>query len=86
MDLQIDPNEPVYTMQVACQITGLHSQTLRKYHNQGYIQAVRTMGNIRLFTPASLERARQLADLTMRRPGITLEVAEELLEGRLKIQ
>jgi DNA-binding transcriptional MerR regulator len=44
------------------------------------------MGNIRLFTPASLERARQLADLTMRRPGITLEVAEELLEGRLKIQ
>jgi MerR family transcriptional regulator/heat shock protein HspR len=81
-----DPNEPVYTMQIASALTGLHPQTLRKYHNLGFIQAVRTTGDIRLFTPASLERAKQLAALTMSRKGLTLEIAEDLLEGRLKVQ
>jgi MerR family transcriptional regulator/heat shock protein HspR len=84
IDPLADPNEPLYTIAVASDLTGLHAQTLRKYDNLGYIQAVRTMGNIRLFTPASLVRAKQLADLTMRRKGLTLEIADELLEGRLK--
>jgi DNA-binding transcriptional MerR regulator len=81
---EIDPDEPLYTMQAAVQITGLHEQTLRKYHNLGYIQAVRTMGNIRLFTPRGLERAKALAHLTMNRRGVTLDVADDLLEGRLR--
>ena len=52
-----------FVISVAARILSVHPQTLRYYERAGLIQPSRSKGNIRLYSPADLEQARQIKRL-----------------------
>lgn len=87
-----DDEHPVYTMQVAVSLLGVHPQTLRNYERAGLMQPGRSLGRQRLYSPADIRRMRLLLalvaryELTMAGLGLTdrLDAGLERLAGLLE--
>lgn len=86
------PQQPLYVISVAARMVGLHPQTLRHYESLGLINPQRTEGNIRLYTPADIDRLRQINRLTdelgvnLAGVQIILDMRERLEELKLEMQ
>jgi MerR family transcriptional regulator/heat shock protein HspR len=52
-----------FVISVAARLLDVHPQTLRYYERAGLIRPSRSKGNIRLYSPADIEHARQIKRL-----------------------
>ena len=62
----------------ASRLLGMHPQTLRKYERLGLIRPDRTVGSMRLYSPAQIERLRLIKQLVDER-GVNLAGVQLLL-------
>jgi MerR family transcriptional regulator/heat shock protein HspR len=62
----------------AARLLGMHPQTLRKYERLGLVQPTRTVGSMRVYSRAELERLRLIKHL-VEELGINLAGVERLL-------
>ena len=77
------PNEPVYVISVAAELSGLHPQTLRIYERRRLISPFRTPGGTRRYSDADIERLSLITDLTEQ--GLNLEGVRRVLSLRDRI-
>lgn len=79
------PNQPMYVISVAAKMIGLHPQTLRHYENIGLVIPERSEGNIRLYSPADIDRLRQISRLTDEL-GVNLAGVQIILDMRERLE
>jgi MerR family transcriptional regulator, heat shock protein HspR len=85
-DYQGTPVEqPMYVISVAAKMVGLHPQTLRHYENQGLIRPQRSQGNVRLYSPADIDRLKQIVRLTDEL-GVNLAGVQIILDMRERLE
>ena len=77
-------NEPCYVISVASRMVGVHAQTLRTYERIGLLNPARSQGNIRMFSPADISRARWIKSL-MEDLGINLAGVEVLMRMQARL-
>jgi MerR family transcriptional regulator/heat shock protein HspR len=65
-----EPEQAVYVISVAAELTGLHPQTLRSYERMGLIAPSRTGGGGRRYSARDVELLRTIAELTSSGAGI----------------
>ena len=85
---QRDPNEPVYMIGIAAQLTGLHPQTVRLYERMGLVRPRRVSNKNRLYCEADIQRLLQIRRFTQEM-GVNLagvEVILDLLERMERMQ
>ncbi len=56
-------DEPCYVISVAARMVGVHAQTLRTYERTGLMDPARSRGNIRMYSPQDVQRARWIRSL-----------------------
>lgn len=78
-------NDAKYTISVVAEIVGMHEQSLRMYERRGLIRPKRSVGNIRLFSDADVERVRTIQRL-IHDLGVNLAGAEVILYMREQIE
>ena len=76
-------DEPCYVISVAARMVGVHAQTLRAYERTGLMDPARSRGNIRMYSPQDLQRARWIRSL-IDDLGINLAGVEVII--RMKAQ
>lgn len=77
--------QPLYVISVAAKMGGLHPQTLRHYEDLGLVMPKRSRGNIRLYSPADIDRLRQINRLTDEL-GVNLAGVQVILELRERLE
>ena len=77
--------QPMYVISVAAKMVGLHPQTLRHYENQGLIRPQRSQGNVRLYSPADIDRLKQIVRLTDEL-GVNLAGVQIILDMRERLE
>lgn len=77
--------QPIYVISVAAKMVGLHPQTLRHYENQGLIMPQRSQGNVRLYSPADIDRLKQIVRLTDEL-GVNLAGVQIILDMRARLE
>jgi MerR family transcriptional regulator/heat shock protein HspR len=77
--------QPMYVISVAAKMVGLHPQTLRHYENQGLISPQRSQGNVRLYSPADIDRLKQIVRLTDEL-GVNLAGVQIILDMRERLE
>ena len=83
-----NPNEPVYMISVAAQLTGLHPQTVRLYEKLGLVSPQRVNNKNRLYCQSDIERLLQIRRFTQEM-GVNLagvEIILDLLEKMDRLQ
>lgn len=73
-----DPDEPVFMISIAAQLTGLHPQTVRMYERIGLIAPQRVSNKNRLYSEADVARLCQIRRFT-RDMGVNLAGVEVIL-------
>lgn len=68
-----------FVISVAARLLEVHPQTLRYYERAGLIRPSRSRGNIRLYSPADVQRARQVRRL-IEDLGVNLAGVEVIME------
>jgi MerR family transcriptional regulator/heat shock protein HspR len=81
----VAPNQPMYVISVAAKMIGVHPQTLRHYENIGLVVPERSEGNIRLYSPADIDRLRQINRLTDEL-GVNLAGVQIILDMRERLE
>jgi MerR family transcriptional regulator, heat shock protein HspR len=71
-------DDGLYLISVAARLLDMHPQTLRKYERLGLIRPARTIGSIRMYSAAELERIRLIKQL-VDEAGINLAGVQRLL-------
>jgi MerR family transcriptional regulator, heat shock protein HspR len=71
-------DEDLYFISMAARLLGMHPQTLRKYERLGLIRPTRTIGSMRLYSRAELERLKMIKRL-VDDGGINLAGVQRLL-------
>jgi MerR family transcriptional regulator/heat shock protein HspR len=85
-DYQGSPLEqPMYVISVAAKMVGLHPQTLRHYESQDLVKPQRSAGNVRLYSPADIDRLRQIIRLTDEL-GVNLAGVQIILDMRERLE
>ena len=56
-------DEPCYVISVAARMVGVHAQTLRYYERIGLVEPARSRGNIRMYSPRNVQRAKWIKSL-----------------------
>jgi MerR family transcriptional regulator/heat shock protein HspR len=79
------PNQPMYVISIAAKMIGLHPQTLRHYENVGLVTPERSEGKIRLYSPADIDRLRQITRLTDEL-GVNLAGVQIILDMRERLE
>lgn len=59
----LDPDQGVYGISVAAELTGLGVQNLRLYETRGLLEPDRTPGGTRRYSANDLDRLRRIGDL-----------------------
>jgi len=77
--------QPMYVISVAAKMVGLHPQTLRHYESQGLISPQRSQGNVRLYSPADIDRLKQIVRLTDEL-GVNLAGVQIILDMRERLE
>ena len=60
---EVQRDEPCYVISVAARMVGVHAQTLRYYERIGLVAPARSRGNIRMYSPEDVRRARWIKSL-----------------------
>ena len=77
------PEQPVYVISVAAELSGLHPQTLRGYERLGLITPGRTVGGGRRYSHRDIELLRTIAELTA--AGIGIEGVRRIMDLELQV-
>jgi MerR family transcriptional regulator/heat shock protein HspR len=77
--------QPMYVISVAAKMVKLHPQTLRHYESLGLVTPQRSRGNIRLYSPADIDRLRQISRLT-EELGVNLAGVQIILDMRERLE
>jgi len=77
--------DPCYVISIAARMVGMHQQTLRYYERVGLIEPSRTRGNIRLYSPANINRLRQIQRL-ISDLGVNLAGVEVIINMGQRLQ
>src|SRR4029078_2962956 len=72
-------DQDLFFISMAARMLGMHPQTLRKYERLGLVQPSRTIGSMRLYSRAELERLKLIKRL-VDDAGINLAGVQRLLE------
>lgn len=80
-----DPEEPVYMISIASQLTGLHPQTVRLYERLGLILPKRVNNKNRLYSDLDIARLQQIRRFTQEM-GVNLAGVEIIFELLQKIE
>ncbi len=72
------PDQAVYVISVAAELSGMHPQTLRIYESRGLLDPARTAGGNRRYSDADIRLLRRIADLTAE--GLNLQGVKRILE------
>ena len=72
------PDQAVYVISVAAELSGMHPQTLRIYESRGLLDPARTAGGNRRYSDTDIRLLRRIADLTAE--GLNLQGDKRLLE------
>jgi MerR family transcriptional regulator/heat shock protein HspR len=72
------PDYACFVISVAARLLEVHPQTLRYYERAGLLRPSRSKGNIRLYSPADVEQARQIKRL-IEDLGVNLAGVEVIL-------
>ena len=87
-------DDPCFTISVVARMLRVHPQTLRYYEREGLISPARSLGRLRLYSLADVERLRLIQRLTqevgVNLAGVQVAIAmikriEELLREREKL-
>ena len=81
----VSQHEPVFQISVVSRMVGIHQQTIRSYERVGLLNPARSSGNTRLFSPADVERLRQVVRL-VNDLGINLAGVEVILRMSRQIE
>jgi len=81
----IQNEDPCYVISIAARMVGMHQQTLRYYERVGLIEPSRTRGNIRLYSPANINRLRQIQRL-ISDMGVNLAGVEVIINMGHRLQ
>ncbi len=73
-----DPDEPVFVISIAAQLTGMHPQTLRGYDRIGLVHPGRAVGGGRRYSMRDVETLRAIGELIS--SGIGIEGVRRILE------
>ena len=84
-DNGIESDDPCYVISIAARMVGMHQQTLRYYERVGLIEPSRSRGNIRLYSPADINRLRQIQRL-ITDLGVNLAGVEVIIHMGHKLQ
>ena len=71
-------DQPCYVISVAARMVGMHAQSLRHYERIGLVRPSRSQGRQRLYSPADINRLRQIQRL-MQDLGVNLAGAEVII-------
>ena len=72
------PDQAVYVISVAAELSGMHPQTLRIYESRGLLDPARTAGGNRRYSDTDIRLLRRIADLTA--DGLNLQGVKRILE------
>ena len=72
------PDQAVYVISVAAELSGMHPQTLRIYESRGLLDPARTAGGNRRYSDTDIRLLRRIADLTA--GGLNLQGVKRILE------
>jgi MerR family transcriptional regulator/heat shock protein HspR len=59
-----DPDQGLFSISVAAELTGLHPQTLRIYEREGLLAPARSPGGTRRYSSRDISRLREICALT----------------------
>ena len=79
-----ETNEPRYVISIAARLLGCEVHTLRYYERLGAVKPYRSVGNIRYYSEADIERLRHIKVL-MEDMGINMAGVEVILKLREKM-
>jgi MerR family transcriptional regulator/heat shock protein HspR len=80
-----NPEDPVYMISIAAQLTGLHPQTVRLYERLGLVSPTRVNNKNRLYSETDIQRLMQIRRFT-HDMGVNLAGVEVILELLQKIE
>ena len=72
------PDQAVYVISVAAELSGMHPQTLRIYERRGLLDPARTAGGNRRYSDTDIAMLRRIAELTAH--GLNLAGVKRVLE------
>ena len=72
------PDQAVYVISVAAELSGMHPQTLRIYESRGLLDPAQTAGGNRRYSDTDIRLLRRIADLTAE--GLNLQGVKRILE------
>tara|TARA_B100000686_G_C16728399_1_gene939142 strand:- start:429 stop:821 length:393 start_codon:yes stop_codon:yes gene_type:complete len=72
------PDQAVYVISVAAELSGMHPQTLRIYESRGLLDPARTEGGNRRYSDTDIALLRRIAELTS--DGLNLAGVKKVLE------
>jgi len=90
--MNFSSDEPCYVISVAAKMIGVHARSLRYYERTGLVEPSRSQGNIRLYSPADIERLRQIKtlidDLGVNLAGVevVMRMAERVAQMERRMQ
>ncbi|MGH9029059.1 MAG: heat shock protein transcriptional repressor HspR [Acidimicrobiales bacterium] len=83
-ELEDPEGRAVYVISVAAELAGVHPQTLRIYERKGLVGPSRTGGGSRRYSPADIERLKQIGALTS--SGLNLEGVRRVIELEAELE
>lgn len=81
------PDDGVYSISVASELTGVEPHTLRLYEQKGLLSPARTDGGTRRYSARDIEHIRRIAELTaagINLAGVTFVLQLEAEAGGLR--
>ena len=90
--MTLPDSEPRYVISIAARIVGIETHTLRYYERLGLVQPYRSMGNIRYYSEADIERLRHVKtlmdDLGINLAGVevVMRMAERITELQQRVE
>ena len=76
---QIEPDNPVFVISVAAQLSGLHAQTLRSYDRLGLVSPGRSSGGGRRYSARDIALLREVQRLSQEE-GVNLAGIKRIIE------
>lgn len=74
----MDELQPIFTISMAAELSGMHAQTLRQYDRLGLVCPTRTAGQSRRYSMRDIAQLREVAQLSSE--GVSLEGISRVLE------
>ncbi|MDQ1129791.1 heat shock protein transcriptional repressor HspR [Microbacterium sp. SORGH_AS_0888] len=77
-DDTVDEDAPIFAIQVAAELSGMHAQTLRQYDRLGLVVPARTKGGSRRYSVHDIAQLREVSRLSA--DGMSLPAIARIIE------